>query len=307
VSHLVRLLRGAEGLPAELRVLDLCTGTGCIPLLFAHEFYTNTDQECETDLRVLGVDVSSKALKLAEHNLKRTTRTSLKETPPKQKANINFLSADILCDPFADQVPGSPRPLKSALNLSRHPRFWDILISNPPYISPKEYWKTTTRSVRGYEPKLALVPQPHAGLDDVGQGDMFYAPLLDIAADIEAKIVLLEVADLAQALRVARQAQDTGWFDGVEIWRDQPDTVEQASDEKTAAEPQEFPIVGQGNARTVLCYRGPGTQWLQKQPLRPPLAAHASSPTAQSHSLEPTFDFQPVKGAQGRYRVNWSP
>lgn len=41
VTRLVNLLSSnAQSLPSALRVLDLCTGTACIPLLFHHEFYS---------------------------------------------------------------------------------------------------------------------------------------------------------------------------------------------------------------------------------------------------------------------------
>jgi methylase of polypeptide subunit release factors len=299
ISHLVRFLRNAPGLPTELRVLDLCTGTGCIPLLFAHDFH---NAPSETDLRILGVDISHDALKLAGHNLKRTCKFSTKR--PARPADIRFLEADILLNPFADQSEGPPS-LKAALNFKRLPPFWDIVISNPPYISPKEYWKTTTRSVRGFEPKLALVPLKDTGGTDVEQGDAFYQPLLDIAADVEAKIVLLEIADMEQALRVARQAQAKGIFDGIEIWRDQPDNTEQLPDMPISPDPPEFPVIGQGNARTVLCYRGRGTKWLQKATMIPPHTDEADDPDSSTSSpsrhggLEPSFDKGLLKFGDG--------
>jgi methylase of polypeptide subunit release factors len=275
ISHLVRFLRDASNLPSELRVLDLCTGTGCIPLLFAHDFYDES-LPLENKLRILGVDVSDDALKLAAHNVKRTRKN---EAWNQEKGTISFLEADVLLNPFADQNEGPPS-LKAALNHKRMPQFWDILISNPPYISPKEYWKTTTRSVRRFEPKLALVPPQDTGHTDIDQGDAFYRPLLNIARDIEAKIVLLEIADLDQALRVARRAHDMDMFDGIEIWRDQPDYTEPLS--ATTTPPPDFPIIGQGNARAVLCYRGTGTQWLKKA--APP---HPAKDNDDSDSAKP--------------------
>ena len=302
ISHLVRFLRGASELPAELRVLDLCTGTGCIPLLFAHEFCDSSSSA--TELRILGVDVSPDALKLAAHNLKRTRRLATQK--PVEMANIRFLGADILSDPFADQDYGPPS-LKAALNLERAPQFWDIVISNPPYISPREYWKTTTRSVRGFEPKLALVPPNVAASTDVEQGDAFYQPLLNVALDVEAKVVLLEIADAEQALRVARAAREMNIFDGIEIWRDRPDGEEHLSDDTTTPlEHTEFPVFGQGNARTVLCYRGPGTQWLQKTRMvssptaRPSDPDSAVSTTKEGGRLEPTFHLDPRVFGEGR-------
>ncbi|KAF2878502.1 S-adenosyl-L-methionine-dependent methyltransferase [Massariosphaeria phaeospora] len=249
VTHLVRLMRNALQLPSELRVLDLCTGTGCIPLLFEREFRSTHHQ---VQLQLLGVDISVKAMKLACRNLKRMRR---KEHGGVGNGVTGFLVADVLIDPFEDQ--NQPQPsLKFALNLVNKP-FWDILISNPPYISPSGYWKTTSRSVRGYEPKLALVPPPSPEKNDTEQADAFYSRLLATARDVEAKIVLFEVADLGQALRIAKQARRFDIFDGIEIWRDQPnETDHEILDD--------FPVVGQGNGRSVFCWRGAGSAWLRK-------------------------------------------
>lgn len=252
VTHLVDLLRNAQNLPPELRVLDLCTGTGCIPLLIQHELYS---ARSDIDLRVLGVDISDEALRLATHNLQKVRKTKQYV----DKGSVKFTKADILIDPFADQTKGS-LPLKAALNYTYQPQFWDILISNPPYVSPSAYWKTTTRSVRGFEPKLALVPPPTASQTDIEQGDKFYPRLLDIARDVEAKVILLEVADLEQALRVARFARALDIFDGIEIWREQPD----ASPHDSTDNEDGFPVLGQGNARSVICWRGAGAIWLDK-------------------------------------------
>ncbi|KAF2183946.1 S-adenosyl-L-methionine-dependent methyltransferase [Zopfia rhizophila CBS 207.26] len=254
VTHLVHLLRRAEGLPSELRVLDLCTGTGCIPLLFRHQFEKARREDVR--LRLLGVDVSEKAVRLAHHNLKCVFQ---EHGYRDSKAVIEFMMGDVLIDPCGDQT-FDPPSFKAVMDFLRKPQFWNILISNPPYISPSAYWKTTTRSVRGFEPKLALVPPAREEKPGTEQGDTFYPRLLEIAYDVEAEIVLFEVADLDQALRVARMARDIKIFDGIEIWRDQPDQ----NDEDDPSPHCEFKVTGQGNGRSVLCWRGRGSKWLGK-------------------------------------------
>ena len=251
VTHLARLIRDAQNLPAEVRVLDLCTGTGCIPLLLRHEF---TSTRKDIDLRILGVDISDKSMHLAHYNLRKN-----EEDSQVRSGLTNFAKADVLADPFVERNKGAPLPLKTLLNYKKWAPFWDLLISNPPYISPSAYWKTTTRSVRGFEPKLALVPPANSKLDDTKQGDMFYPRLLTIANEVEAKIVLLEVADLEQALRVAQLARKMEVFDGIEIWRDEPD----ASPDHPTSEGG-FDVRGEGNARSVICWRGAGGSWLGK-------------------------------------------
>ncbi|KAG9195345.1 hypothetical protein G6011_00466 [Alternaria panax] len=301
ITHLARLLRNAQNLPPEVRVLDLCTGTGCIPLLFHHELSSALDK---VNLRLLGVDISEKALHLARHNLHRLRRMRQLQ----DNGSLDFIRADILTTPFSDQTEGV-LSLPAALNWEEQPSFWDILTSNPPYISPSAFWKTTTRSVRGFEPRLALVPPRWLRQTDTQQGDGFYPRLLEIARDVEAKVVLLEVADMEQALRVAQHAQKLDIFDGVEIWREQPDA---AGD--TRAE-QGLPVVGQGNARSVLCWRGRGTYWLGKSaPLASPgQDAHRSFRSSDAkvegaedmtedainkQRLQPRFDMRTASGTQ---------
>lgn len=111
---------------------------------------------------------------------------------------------------------------------------WDILVANPPYISPSGYEYSTARSVRAWEPKRALVPplfQPPTSTNheqepeyenDYTIGDAFYPRLVDIAHRVDAQVVLLEVADMAQAQRVAVLAIQTKAWGRCEIWRDWP-------------------------------------------------------------------------------------
>jgi SAM-dependent methyltransferase len=204
-------------------------------------------------LHLLGVDISEKALDLARYNLQRLRKVRQLQ----EDGKLDFIQADILKSPFSEQVEGV-LSLTTALNWEAQPSFWDILISNPPYISPSAFWKTTTRSVRGFEPKLALVPPRRVMQTDKEQGDGFYPRLLEIARDVEAKVVLLEIADMEQAFRVAQHARKLDIFDGVEIWREQPDATGDAEIEEG------FAVVGQGNARSVLCWRDRGTSWLGK-------------------------------------------
>ncbi|UPX18362.1 Peptide chain release factor N(5)-glutamine methyltransferase [Ascochyta rabiei] len=277
VTHLAKLVRAAQNLPNELRVLDLCTGTGCIPLLFRHEFASTRR---DMDLRMVGIDISDASMNLAQHNL-----SKLEKSIQTGNGMIKFAKADVLADPFADLAVGAPLPLKTMLNYNRWTPFWDILTSNPPYISPSAYWKTTTRSVRAFEPKLSLVPPPKPNLDDTQQGDVFYPRLLHIANEVEAKIVLLEVADLEQALRVAQLAQEMGTFDGVEIWRDEPD----ASPSRATTEGG-YCIYGEGNARSVVCWRGAGASWLGKtSPPKTPDPDQRTPKSLSTRDLSPSF------------------
>ncbi|KAI4719120.1 S-adenosyl-L-methionine-dependent methyltransferase [Aureobasidium sp. EXF-10727] len=255
VTHLInRLHRGTQTLPRHLKILDLCTGTGCIPLLAYYEFTTKHGRE-PNNLEVLGVDISPQALRLANKNLHRlASEGTLHPTP-----SLRFLQADVLAVSDSKTSTESPS-LNSVLqtdSTSSHP-YWDILISNPPYISPTAFSTTTTRSVKRYEPLLALVPSAPATFPpSIDDGDTFYPHLLSIAANVSARVVLFEIADLPQAQRVAEMATQQGIWDRIEIWRD--DSGDVGAEVGTT---DEVKVLGSGNGRSVVAYRGDAVGWL---------------------------------------------
>ncbi len=116
----------AKRLRQNLRVLDLCTGSGCIGLAVAREV---------KDARVTLADISPEALRVAKHNV-----LSL------------HLSGRVSCIPL-DVRQEPPRFLGK----------YDLIVSNPPYVTEAEM-ETLDRSVKNYEPGLALCGGPD-GLD----------------------------------------------------------------------------------------------------------------------------------------------
>ena len=105
-------------LPKNPRILDLCTGSGCIGIAIASKI---------KDARVTLCDLSSAALKIAKKNV----------TDQKLSGRVTCLQADVL------------QPASDFLGK------FDLIVSNPPYITTEEM-KTLQRSVRDYEPALAL-------------------------------------------------------------------------------------------------------------------------------------------------------
>jgi methylase of polypeptide subunit release factors len=264
-------------------VLDLCTGSGCIPLL-AHYEFSKHDREVK-DLEVVGVDISPTAIALANKNLQRLIEEGT--LPP--KPNLRFLQADILTtkDDEGNGVMALDTALQhctstsaftsaststsTATSAATGKNNWDILISNPPYISPSAFAHTTTRSVKRYEPRLALVPPSPSSpssssspLLDAEHGDLFYPRLLSLASSLSSKIILFEVADLEQAKRVASMAEKQGIWEGIEIWRDDPcGDGHQEGDMETETETESgIKVLGAGNGRTVVAYRGEGKDWM---------------------------------------------
>ena len=101
-----------------MRVLDMCTGSGCILLSLLH--YSN---DCEG----LGVDLSAEALEVAERNV-------LKVLTPEKAEHAHFLQSDLF-----EKVEGK----------------FEIIVSNPPYIASAEVEKLMPE-VRDHEPRMAL-------------------------------------------------------------------------------------------------------------------------------------------------------
>lgn len=275
VSHLASLLSQSwKQSPAEhpVSILDLCTGTGCIPLLLHHELFSHSDVNPNV-ARLAGVDISSKALRLAEENKsiqlreQATTRNSASQRIATLR-EIQFLQADLLAD---EDEPSSV--VNALLEMEGRPQpklDYEIVISNPPYISSSAFRRTTASSVRKFEPKLALVPpqtdsppMPYSEtpLDD---GDIFYPKLFEICDMLDTKVVLFEVADMEQACRVAAMA--VGRWREVEIWRDDPGarTEEEKYMRVGWKGLQKIRVVGRGNGRSVVAWRGEGCRWMSR-------------------------------------------
>ncbi|TIA44874.1 S-adenosyl-L-methionine-dependent methyltransferase [Aureobasidium pullulans] len=264
VTHLMERLQKSKLLPEHVKLLDLCTGTGCIPLLASYELVQKYSRKGR--LEAVGVDISPSALSLAKRNLRRLSQDgTIRIEPP--SSSLSFIRADILAE--ADHNPSDCVSLMTALQLyeetqqSNDPTAdrkggWDILISNPPYISPSAFHRTTTRSVKRYEPKLALVPKDadasqYPGIDP---GDIFYPRLLEIAKQVDARVVLFEVADLEQAGRVAAMAQQQNIWTVIEVWRDNPSQADDYGGSEQTSVATGIKVLGRGNGRSVFAYRG---------------------------------------------------
>ena len=100
------------------RILDLCTGSGCIGLAIANRV---------KDAKVTLADVSREALAVAKKNI----------TSQKLSGRVTCMQVDALQEPTAF--------------LGK----FDMIVSNPPYITTQEM-EGLPESVKDYEPHLAL-------------------------------------------------------------------------------------------------------------------------------------------------------
>jgi len=154
------------------RILDIGTGSGAIALALAHEL---------PEAKITATDVSVAALKIAKKNARHL----------KLEKQIEFLKGDL----FA--------PVKG---------LFDIIVSNPPYISAAEY-KELPQGVKDFEPRLALW---------AGQtGVEFYEKLIYQSKNHLKKDgwLLMEIgAPQAEKIRVTMQ--ECAFFENIDVRRD---------------------------------------------------------------------------------------
>ena len=111
-------IKQALFLDSSPRILDLCTGSGCIGLAVANRV---------KDAKVTLADISKEALAVAKKNI----------TKQKLSARVSCVVSDALGEPSAF--------------LGK----FDLIVSNPPYITTQEMAELPN-SVKDYEPHLAL-------------------------------------------------------------------------------------------------------------------------------------------------------
>lgn len=119
VENVLQLARRTIGFETP-RILDLCTGSGCIALAIAHHHKHST---------LVATEISPAALDVAKKNVE---QLGLSE-------RIALLQGDLF-EPLSSQVDQAP---------------FDLIVSNPPYIASGKI-PTLDRSVRDYEPIVAL-------------------------------------------------------------------------------------------------------------------------------------------------------
>ena len=164
-----------------MRILDMCTGSGCILLSLLH--YSN-------DCVGVGVDLSEEALAVARENQELMESQELKDSQELMgdfelcKPNISWIHSDLF-----DQVSGK----------------YEIIVSNPPYI-PTKVVDTLMPEVRDHE--------PHMALDGMLDGLFFYRKIVDQSVDyLPGGGMLFFEIGCDQAEEVSRMMEEKGFCD----------------------------------------------------------------------------------------------
>ena len=118
-----KVLKHCAGIKADLYVLDMGTGSGCIPVSIKKNLPGS---------KVYAIDISKEALQIACYNANQN------------KTEVVFKAVDILHDHLEEEMEKLLPDQK-----------WDVIISNPPYVLESEK-ATLDERVKNFEPHLAL-------------------------------------------------------------------------------------------------------------------------------------------------------
>jgi release factor glutamine methyltransferase len=119
VENVLQLVRHQAGMESP-RILDLCTGSGCIAAAIAYHLKTAV---------VTAIDLSEKAAEVAKRNVERLG--------------------------LSDRVTVEVGDLYEPLSRMVDARPFDLIVSNPPYVATADL-ERLDRNVREYEPISAL-------------------------------------------------------------------------------------------------------------------------------------------------------
>ena len=136
-----------------LKILDICTGSGCLAISIAKEYPNSI---------ITATDISPEAINVAKINSNKLNCNN----------QIEFIECDVI-----NKI-----------------ETYDIILSNPPYLSEEEY-KNTSKEIQYFEPKIALIAGKR-GLD-------FFEKISRISNKIltEDSICFLEIGN-SQAVSV---------------------------------------------------------------------------------------------------------
>ncbi|RIB27658.1 S-adenosyl-L-methionine-dependent methyltransferase [Gigaspora rosea] len=182
------------------KIIDICTGSGCIALSLSNALPQNS-------CYINGVDISNDALSLANLNL------SAMRSCKKLHNQVEFFHLDIMKSTD-----------KQICEFMRKSNGYDLVVSNPPYISHDEYL-TLDEDVKLWEDKLALVADEN--------GTIFHSKIAYLAAKYLLKKnshfpnvrknkipdLVMEIGGSHQVSKIVEELKKYN-FKSVDIWKD---------------------------------------------------------------------------------------
>ncbi|MBI4698820.1 MAG: peptide chain release factor N(5)-glutamine methyltransferase [Nitrospirae bacterium] len=207
-------------LNSSFKILDLCTGSGCLALAIAKEF---------PDFEVYGTDISETAIEYAHRNAESNKIANVEfiagdlfEPLPefftitnKLTSNVSFPLVGNLSEEGLRTSPmrifarsrsdrsDKSRPYAHELLSKSQLLTFDLIISNPPYIKTDDI-KNLQPEIKDWEPAIAL---------DGGKDGMdFYRKLIPKAAHFLKKdgLIMLEIGE-GQARDVSDMLENSGY------------------------------------------------------------------------------------------------
>ena len=177
-EHLVeRAIDFLRQRPSPHYVLDLCTGSGCIAAAIAKNV---------KDIQVVATDICDNALKIAADNIRQH----------KLDDKVRLLCGDLF-DAIIEGVDETQ---------------FDLIVSNPPYVSDGEYEKLGP-NVKKYEPKLALL----AGVDGL---DVYQRIIEKVDGFLKPDGAVMMEIGYAQGPAIQRILQEADIFKVITIEKD---------------------------------------------------------------------------------------
>jgi len=158
-------------------ICDLCTGSGCVAVAIAKGV---------KDVGIIATDICDAALSVAAENV----------THHDLAGQIKLLCGDL----FA--------PIIEGLDETR----FDLIVSNPPYISTSEY-ETLDKNVKEYEPKKAL----HAGEEGL---DVYRRIIEQADSHLKDNGALMLEIGYAQGQAIRNLLEEAGHFSQIIIEKD---------------------------------------------------------------------------------------
>lgn len=183
------------------RILDICTGTGCIALGLATHLPPNSSI-------ITGIDISQQAIQLAKENLK-IHQTMLNGN------KVNFKIQDI-CDQHLLSLS------ELINNNDNDDERIDLVVSNPPYVTYEEYHGLDLE-VKNWEDKRALVA------DD--QGTLIHKKIIQLVSqhkkeqqqikknEEELPSLVMEIGGEHQVLKLTQELENHD-FQNIQVWKD---------------------------------------------------------------------------------------